>query len=30
MIKKDTIGVAFLGVGRMGDTHLRNGAWIVV
>jgi myo-inositol 2-dehydrogenase / D-chiro-inositol 1-dehydrogenase len=24
MIKKDTIGVAFLGVGRMGETHLRN------
>src|SRR6201996_2217635 len=24
MITKDTIGVAFLGVGRMGETHLRN------
>ena len=24
MIEKDTIGVAFLGVGRMGETHLRN------
>jgi len=24
MINKETIGVAFLGVGRMGETHLRN------
>ncbi len=24
MIDKETIGVAFLGVGRMGETHLRN------
>jgi len=24
MITKDTIGVAFLGAGRMGETHLRN------
>ena len=24
MKNKDTIGVAFLGVGRMGETHLRN------
>ena len=24
MIKEDTIGVAFLGLGRMGETHLRN------
>jgi len=24
MIKEDTIGVAFLGLGRMGQTHLRN------
>src|ERR1700682_6645413 len=28
MITKDTIGVAFLGVGRMGETHLRNVAAI--
>src|SRR5580700_429692 len=24
MIKENTIGVAFLGLGRMGETHLRN------
>ena len=24
MAATDTIGVAFLGVGRMGETHLRN------
>src|ERR1700751_6481995 len=24
MSKQDTIGVAFLGLGRMGETHLRN------
>src|ERR1700736_1071452 len=24
MIDKETIGVGFLGVGRMGETHLRN------
>ena len=24
MKNKETIGVAFLGVGRMGETHLRN------
>src|SRR6516162_1941547 len=24
MIKEDTMGVAFLGLGRMGQTHLRN------
>src|ERR1700747_651536 len=24
MIKDNTIGVAFLGLGRMGETHLRN------
>ena len=24
MRNKETIGVAFLGLGRMGETHLRN------
>jgi hypothetical protein len=24
MVKEKTIGVAFLGLGRMGETHLRN------
>jgi predicted homoserine dehydrogenase-like protein len=24
MVKDNTIGVAFLGLGRMGETHLRN------
>jgi DNA-binding LacI/PurR family transcriptional regulator len=29
MIDKGTIGVAFLGAGRMGETHLRNLAAII-